>query len=116
MRHKKKVRRLGRNKSHRKSLLRNLAISFFQNKRVRTTQAKAKQLRCIVEKLITVGKKQDLASIRKINSYLNHPDTTRIVLDLAQKMKDRNGGYTRIIKLNCRRGDSSKMAIIQMVE
>ncbi|MCM8758687.1 MAG: 50S ribosomal protein L17 [Candidatus Omnitrophica bacterium] len=116
MRHKRKIRRLGRNKSHRKSLLRNLTISFFQHKKIRTTQAKAKQLRSIVEKLITTGKKQDLASIRKINSYLNHPTTTKIVLDIAQKMKDRKGGYTRIIKVDRRRGDSSKMAIIQMVE
>lgn len=116
MRHKKKIRRLGRNKSHRKSLLKNLAISFFQNRKIRTTEAKAKQLRGVVEKLITAGKKQDIASIRKINSYLNHPSSTKVVLDIAQKMKDRKGGYTRIIKVDRRRGDSSKMAIIQMVE
>ncbi|HOK79358.1 MAG TPA: 50S ribosomal protein L17 [bacterium] len=116
MRHKKDIRKLGRNKSHRKSLLRNMAISFFQNKKIMTTEAKAKQLRTVVERLITTGKKQDLASIRKVNSYLNHPATTKIVMDLGQKFKERNGGYTKIIKVDRRRGDASKMAIIQMVE
>ncbi|MCX7704805.1 MAG: 50S ribosomal protein L17 [bacterium] len=116
MRHKKKIRRLGRNKSHRKSLLRNLTISFLQNKKLKTTEAKAKQLRSIVEKLITTGKKQDIASIRKINSYLNQPGSTKIVLDISQKMRDRKGGYTRIIKVDRRRGDASRMAIIQIVE
>lgn len=116
MRHKKSIKRLGRNYSHRKSLLRNMAISFFQNKRIVTTEAKAKQLKSIVERLITKGKEQNLSGIREINSYLNHPQTTRIVVDIAQKLKDRKGGYTRIIKINRRRGDASKMAIIQMVE
>ncbi|MCM8765210.1 MAG: 50S ribosomal protein L17 [Candidatus Omnitrophica bacterium] len=116
MRHKRKIRKFGRNLSYRKSLLRNLVISFFQNKRIVTTEAKAKQLRSIAEKLITVGKNQDLASVRKINSYLNHPATTRKVVEIGQKLKDRKGGYTRIIKANCRRGDASKMAIIQIVE
>ncbi|MCM8764367.1 MAG: 50S ribosomal protein L17 [Candidatus Omnitrophica bacterium] len=116
MRHKRKIRKLGKNLSHRRSILRNLAISFFQNKRIVTTEAKSKQLRSVVEKLITTGKNQNLASIRKINSYLNHPATTRIVMELGQKFKDRKGGYTRIIKVDRRRGDASKMAIIQMVE
>ncbi len=116
MRHKKKIRRLSRNKSARKSLLRNLAISFFQNKKLITTEAKAKELRSVVEKLITTAKDQNLASIRKINSYLNHPATTKLVMDLGQKFKERNGGYTRIIKLDRRRGDGSKMALIQIVE
>ncbi|MGB9642516.1 MAG: 50S ribosomal protein L17 [Candidatus Ratteibacteria bacterium] len=116
MRHKKDIRKLGRNKSHRKSLLRNMAISFFQNKKVMTTEAKARQLRRVVERLITIGKKQDLASIRRVNAYLNHPATTKIVMDLGQKFKERNGGYTKIIKVDRRRGDASKMAIIQMVE
>ncbi len=116
MRHKKNVRRMGRNKSQRKGMLRNLVISFFQSKKVITTEARAKQIRSVVERLITTGKNRDLASIRNINSYLNHPATTRIVIELGQKLKDRNGGYTRIIKVNRRRGDASKMSIIQMVE
>jgi large subunit ribosomal protein L17 len=93
-----------------------MAISFFQNKKVMTTEAKAKQLKRVVERLITIGKNQNLASIRRINSYLNHQPTTKIVLELGQKFKDRKGGYTRIIKVDRRRGDASKMALIQMVE
>jgi len=116
MRHKKNIRKFGRNKSHRRSLLRNMTISFFQNKKVMTTEAKAKQLKRMVERLITAGKKQDLVSIRKINSYLNHPATTKIVMDLGKKFEGRKGGYTKIIKVDRRRGDASKMAIIQMVE
>ncbi|MCM8814876.1 MAG: 50S ribosomal protein L17, partial [Candidatus Omnitrophica bacterium] len=87
MKHRKKIRRLGRNLSHRKSILKGLAISFFQNKRIVTTEAKAKQLRNVVEKLITAGKNNNLVSIRKINSYLNHPATTRIVMELGQRFK-----------------------------
>ncbi|HOC02291.1 MAG TPA: 50S ribosomal protein L17 [Candidatus Ratteibacteria bacterium] len=116
MRHKKDIRKFSRNKSHRKSLLRNMAISFIQNKRIITTEAKAKQLKRVVEKLITTGKTKDLASIRKINAYLNHPETTAMVIELGQKFKERNGGYIKIIKIGCRSGDASKMAVIQMVE
>mgnify|MGYP000930730933 FL=1 len=116
MRHKKDVRKFSRNKSNRKSLLRNMSISLIQNKRIITTEAKAKQLKRVVEKLITTGKTKDLASIRKINAYLNHPETTAMVIELGQKFKERNGGYIKIIKIGCRSGDASKMAVIQMVE
>jgi len=115
MRHKKDVRRLGRNKSHRKSLMRNMAISFFQQKRIVTTEAKAKELRRTVERLITIGKKQDQSSWRRIDAFLNHPETTKIVLELGTKYLDRKGGYTRIIRLDSRTGDGGRTAIIQLV-
>ncbi|HPP67138.1 MAG TPA: 50S ribosomal protein L17 [bacterium] len=116
MRHKKNVVRLGRNKSHRKSLSRNMAIGFFQNKKIITTQARAKQLKPVLERLITIGKDPTPANVRRINAYLNHLSSTRIAVELGQRFKERNGGYIKIIKLGYRRGDASKMAIIKIVE
>ncbi len=116
MRHKKDIRKLSRNKSHRRSLLRNMAISFLQHKKIITTQAKAKQLKRVLERLITAGKTKSPANTRRINAYLNHSSSTAIVMELGQKFKERRGGYIRIIKLNRRCGDASKMAMIQMVE
>jgi len=115
MRHKKDMRGFGRNKAHRRSFLRNLTLSFFQSKRITTTEARAKQLRRTVERLITVAKRQDLASVRLINAYLNHPPTTRIVKELGVKYLDRKGGYTRMMKLGTRKGDGSEMVVIQLV-
>ncbi len=116
MRHKKDGRKLGRNKSHRKALIRNMSISFFEHKQIKTTEAKAKELRRTVEKLITVGKKGDLASLRQINSVLNHAQSLSKVREISEKYKERNGGYTQIIKLAPRRGDSAEMVIIKLVE
>ena len=115
MRHKKDIRKLSRTKSHRKALIRNMSISFFKHKQIKTTQAKAKELRRTVEKLITVGKKGDLASLRKINAVLNHPQSLSRVREIADKYKDRNGGYTQIIKMASRKGDSAEMVIIKLV-
>ena len=115
MRHKRTIRKLGKNKSQRKSLIRNLAISFFQNKKVLTTEARAKELHRFVEKLITIAKAQDLSSVRTVNSFLNHWATTKTVKDLALKYKERNGGYTRMIKTGRRRGDAGETVIIQLV-
>ena len=75
MRHKKDIRKLGRTKSHRKALIRNMLISFFQSTEIETTEAKAKELQRSVEKIITLGKKGDLASYRRINMVLNHPSS-----------------------------------------
>ena len=83
MRHKRNVQKLGRNKSQRKSLIRNLAISFFQKKKIITTEARAKHLRRIVERLITLARSPDLANLRRINQFLNQPSTTRIVKDIG---------------------------------
>ncbi|HNS32397.1 MAG TPA: 50S ribosomal protein L17 [bacterium] len=115
MRHKKDIRKLSRNKSQRKALIRNMSISFFEHKQIKTTEAKAKELRRTVEKLITVGKKKDLASLRHINSVLNHSPSLSRVKDISDKYMDRNGGYTQIIKLAPRRGDSAEMVIIKLV-
>ncbi|HOK56711.1 MAG TPA: 50S ribosomal protein L17 [bacterium] len=84
MRHKKDIKKLGRNKSHRKALMRNLTISFFQNQKIVTTVPKAKQLRRIVERLITLAKKGTLADIRRINQFLNHPQTVKKIIDVSK--------------------------------
>ncbi|HOL22650.1 MAG TPA: 50S ribosomal protein L17 [bacterium] len=116
MRHKRDIRKLGRTKSHRKALIRNMLISFFQHQKIETTETKAKELQRSAEKIITLGKKGDLASYRKINMILNHPPTLKKVKEISEKYKDRNGGYTQIIKLPKRVGDSADMAIIKLVE
>ncbi len=116
MRHKKNIRKIGRNKSHRKALVRNMAISFFEHAEITTTEAKAKELQRTVEKIITLGKTGDLASYRRINSILSHAPSIAKVKELAGKCKDRNGGCTRIIKLAPRPGDNSKMAVIRLVQ
>ena len=115
MRHKKDIRKLGRNKSHRKALMRNMAISFFQYQQIKTTEAKAKELRRIVERLTTLGKKGDLSSIRRINSFINHPPTLKRIKEIAERYNDRNGGYTQILKLSPRRGDNAEMVLIKLV-
>ena len=115
MRHKKDIKKLGRNKGHRKALMRNLAISLVTHAKTITTEAKAKQLRRVVERLITLGKKGDLSSIRRINSFLNNRDITRKVREIAERYNDREGGYTRIIKIGQRRGDGAKSVIITLI-
>lgn len=115
MRHKKDIKKLGRNRSHRKSLMRNMAISFFQSQQIKTTEAKAKQLRKIVERLITLGKKDDLHSIRLMNAFLNHPESVKKAREIARRYADRNGGYTKIIKLVPRKGDGAEQVIIKLV-
>ena len=115
MRHKKDITKFGRNKSHRKALMRNMAISFFQYQQIEKKKKKAKQLSKIVEKLITFGKKGDLAAYREINSFLNHPESLKQIKNIAEKYKDRNSGYTQIIKLFPRKGDGAEMAIIKLV-
>ena len=115
MRHKKDIKKLGRNKSHRKALMRNLTISFFQNQKVITTVPKAKQLKRIVERLITLAKKGTLSDIRRINQFLNHPQTVKKIVDVSKRYSDRNGGYTQIIKVGFRRGDGAEKAIIKLL-
>ncbi|MFN4227798.1 MAG: 50S ribosomal protein L17 [Candidatus Ratteibacteria bacterium] len=116
MRHKRDTKKkLGRNKSHRKALMRNMTISFFQNQKLITTLPKAKQLKRIIERLITLGKKGTLSDIRKINQFVNHPQTVKKIVDISKKYIDRNGGYTQIIKVGFRRGDGAEEAIIKLL-
>ncbi|MCM8803902.1 MAG: 50S ribosomal protein L17 [Candidatus Omnitrophica bacterium] len=115
MRHKKDIKKLSRNKSHRKALIRNMAISFFQNQKIITTSAKAKQLTRFVEKLITLAKKGTLSDYRRINQFINHPETVKKIIDLSKRFTDKNGGYTQIIKVGFRRGDGAEKVILKLL-
>jgi large subunit ribosomal protein L17 len=117
MRHKKKINHLSRTSSHRKAMLSNMASSLIMHKRIHTTLAKAKALRIYVEPLITKSKKDDTHSRRTVFSYLkNKYAVTELFREVAPKVADRPGGYTRIIKMNNRLGDNAPMAMIELVD
>jgi large subunit ribosomal protein L17 len=116
MRHHKKNRTLGRVKKQRETLLRSLARSLVLHGRIETTEAKAKELRPFIERLITHGKKGTLEATRHIISELHSAQgTTKIMNAIAPQYKERNGGYTRIIKLPIRSSDAARMAVIEFV-
>lgn len=109
-------RKLGRTSSHRKALLRNIVTDFLKNERIETTQPKAKELKSIAEKMITLGKRGDLHARRQVLAYLTDEDVvTKLFDSIAPKYADRQGGYTRILKKGFRRGDGSDMVIIELV-
>jgi len=117
MRHGKKVNHLGRTDSHRKAMLANMASSLIEHKRITTTLAKAKALRTYVEPLITKSKSDTTHSRRIVFSYLKNKDSVSILFrEVAEKIANRPGGYTRIIKLENRPGDNSEMALIELVD
>jgi large subunit ribosomal protein L17 len=116
MRHRIKGRKLNRTASHRKSLIRNLANQLFEHKEIKTTTAKAKEARVTVERLITYAKKGDTHHRRLAFSFLRQKDTIKTLFDeIAPTFEDRQGGYTRVIKLGRRQGDGAPMAILQLV-
>ncbi|MFD0939630.1 50S ribosomal protein L17 [Pedobacter boryungensis] len=117
MRHGKKHNHLGRTTSHRKAMLANMASSLIKHKRISTTLAKAKALRVYVEPIITKSKNDTTHSRRIVFSYLQDKETvTELFRDVAAKVANRPGGYTRIIKLNNRLGDNAEMALIELVD
>ena len=117
MRHGKKNNHLSRKSAHRKAMLSNMACSLIQHKRINTTLAKAKELRKYVEPLITKSKNDTTHSRRVVFSYLQDKDAASALFrDVAPKVNDRPGGYTRIIKLNNRLGDNAQMAMIELVD
>ncbi len=117
MRHGKKVNHLGRTDSHRKAMLGNMASSLILHKRITTTLAKAKALRVYVEPLLTKSKNDTTHSRRTVFSYLQDKDAVSILFrDIAAKIADRPGGYTRIIKMENRLGDNAEMALIELVD
>jgi large subunit ribosomal protein L17 len=117
MRHGKKINHLSRTKSHRDALLANLAISLIKAKRIETTLAKAKALRIYVEPLINKSKTDNTHSRRTVFSYLQDKEAIKILFsDIAEKVAERNGGYTRIIKLGQRQGDNAVVALIELVD
>jgi len=116
MRHLVSGRKLNRTASHRRAMLSNLAISILDKERVTTTLAKAKEVRGVVERLITYGKKGDLHRIRLAARRINDKTVLKKLFDdIAPSYKDREGGYTRIIKIDDRKGDNAAMSIIELV-
>ena len=116
MRHNKKINHLGRKTAHRKAMLPNMASSLIMHKRISTTLAKAKALRMYVEPLITKGKSDTTHSRRVVFSYLQDKDAvSELFREIAAKVADRPGGYTRILKLGPRQGDNAPMAKIELV-
>ena len=117
MRHNKKFNHLGRTADHRKAMLANLAISLIMHKRITTTLAKAKALKKYVEPLVTRAKNDSTNSRRVVFSYLQNKEAIKELFGpVAEKVGDRPGGYTRIIKLGSRLGDAASMAFIELVD
>ena len=117
MRHGKKINHLGRKTAHRKSMLANMACSLIEHKRINTTVAKAKALKQFVEPMITKSKEDTTHNRRIVMARLRQKDAvTELFRDVATKIGDRPGGYTRIIKLGNRLGDNADMAMIELVD
>lgn len=117
MRHRMKGRQFGRNSSHRKALFRSLVTSLIEHEKIETTEAKAKELRGIAERMITLGKRGDLHSKRMAMSYIRSRDAVaKLFDDVAARCANREGGYTRIIKTKVRYGDSAPMAVLELVD
>lgn len=109
-------RKLGRDSSARKALLRGIVTSLFQHERIETTEAKAKELRKVADKMLTLAKRGDLHARRQAMAYMMDEDVVKKLFDeVAPKYKDRQGGYTRIIKAGVRQGDAAPMVIIELV-
>lgn len=116
MRHKLAGRRLGRTTSHRMAMFRNMVTSLFEHERIVTTAEKAKELRPIAEKMITLGKRGDLHARRQALSFIRSEDVVeKLFTVIKDKFSDRKGGYTRILKTGVRKGDAAGMAIIELV-
>ncbi|HEV7378739.1 MAG TPA: 50S ribosomal protein L17, partial [Dyadobacter sp.] len=117
MRHGKKDNHLGRTASHRKAMLSNMASSLIIHKRIETTLAKAKELRKYVEPLLTRAKEDSTHNRRVVFSYLNDKESTKELFGtVSDKIADRPGGYTRIIKLGTRLGDAAEVALVELVD
>jgi large subunit ribosomal protein L17 len=117
MRHRKAGRKFGRNPSQRKAMLRQLAISLILNERIVTTEAKAKELRSVVEKLITIARDDSAHTRNIVTSRLDHEGTVnRLFTQVAPRFADQNGGYTRMAKIGLRKGDAAPMVLIEFVD
>ena len=111
-----KNRKLGRTSDQRRAMLRAMTTYLLENGQIKTTYARAKEVAPIAEKMITLAKKNDLASYRQALSYITKENVAnKLFHEIAPKYADRNGGYTRVLKMGPRRGDAAEMAIIQLV-
>lgn len=110
------TRKLGRNTAQRKAMLRQLTTDLLEKGRIETTVTRAKEVQPIAEKMITLGKDGSLAARRKALAFITKEDVvTKVFAEYAPKYAERNGGYTRVIRLGARRGDAAEMAIIELV-
>lgn len=110
------TRKLGRSSQHRNAMLRGMVTYLFENGKIETTLTRAKEVRSMAEKMITLGKRDDLHAKRQVFSYITKETVAKKVIDeTAPKYADRAGGYTRIIQIGPRRGDAAPMAIIELV-
>ncbi len=117
MRHGVSGRKFSRKPSHRRALFANMANSLIEHGQIKTTLPKAKDLRPFVERMVTLGKKGDLHARRRALAILRSKETVqKLLTDLAERFKDRNGGYTRVVKAGNRYGDNAPMAIIEFVD
>jgi len=111
------TRKLGRPTAHRRAMLRGMVTLLLENGKVETTLTRAKEVRSVAEKMITLGKTNTLASRRQALAYITKEDVvTKLFAEIAPKYEGRNGGYTQIYKLGPRRGDAAEMAIIKLVD
>jgi large subunit ribosomal protein L17 len=116
MRHQVAVRKLGRTSAHRRAMLRNMVTSLFQHERIRTTTPKAKVARRYAERMITFGKRGDLHARRQAARFINDETVLKKLFDeIAPKMVERQGGYTRIVRAGYRKGDAADVAILELV-
>jgi large subunit ribosomal protein L17 len=117
MRHRRAGRKLGRDSAHRKALYANLASALIEHGRIRTTEAKAKEVRPIVEEMITLGKRGDVAAHRQAVAFLRSKSVAHILFaEIAPRFADRPGGYTRVVKIGPRQGDAAPMAYLELVD
>lgn len=117
MRHRRKGRELSRTRSHKRAMLRNMATSLFRHERIRTTEAKAKELRPFAERLITLARRGDLHSRRVAGRHIADRDVLQKLFDqIGPRFVDRPGGYTRILKLGARKGDGAELALIELLD
>jgi large subunit ribosomal protein L17 len=116
VRHREKGRQLGRNTKHRWALYRSLVTSLLEHERIETTEAKAKEIRGFTDRMITLGKEGGLPARRRALSFLRSKDVvSKLFSDVARRFRERNGGYTRIIKTRRRIGDAAEMVAIELV-
>lgn len=117
MRHRKQGRKLNRTASHRKAMFANMAAALIEHEQIVTTLPKAKELRSVVDKLITLGKRGDLHARRLVFSRIRDDEQTKKLFDvIGPRYKERNGGYTRVLKAGFRYGDNAPMAVIELVD
>ena len=110
------TRKLGRTTDHRKAMLRGMVTFLLENGQIETTVTRAKEVRAVAEKMITIGKNNDLHSKRQVFAYVTKESVAKKLFDeISPKYADRNGGYTRITKIGPRRGDAAEMAIIELL-